>query len=279
MISIPDPNSSVVVSDWVELFVTLRDQHVSKAILSRMLEGASGVEPKETFISDIWRELINREKLYSVAPFKVELLSIEPNDGFSPKIEYCACLIMSLFGAEAGAGPITKLFERLTSEAVKRYLSGEANVFGWPTEEGTQASIKTRIIEVSNRLNEKFAESPAEKYKDRGLDVIGWKPFGEKRSSQIVVLLQCAAGINWRKKTMDLPMRAWEQYIHWACNPIKAFAVPCIISSREWHDVSKEAGILFDRIRILNLLQEGEIDEDLGNELEVWINNKLTELN
>ena len=111
------------------------------------------------------------------------------------------------------------------------------------------------------------------------MDVVAWKPFLEKsrRPSQVVILLQCAAGQGWRNKTGDLPLHAWEQYIHWSCNPIKAFAVPYVIPKRDWHDVSKEGGILFDRIRIVNLICTDTGDRTLDKNLTSWINIKLNE--
>ena len=55
--------------------------------------------------------------------------------------------------------------------------------------------------------------------------------------------LQCAAGHNWRDK-LPVPVDAWLQYIHWACNPLKAFAVPCVVDEKDWHEMSKDKGIL-----------------------------------
>jgi hypothetical protein len=145
-------------------------------------------------------------------------------------------------------------------------------------EAGEETSIRERVIGLASRLNENYVESPRETYKDRGVDVVAWKPFSEKRSSQIVVLLQCASGKDWRSKTRDLPLRSWEQYIHWSNNPIKAFAVPCVISSRDWHDVSKEGGILFDRIRITNLINElGSKDKLLAKDVASFIKTRLKE--
>jgi len=279
MIRIPDPSSSFAVADWVELFVAVTGQLISKARLSHIVEGASGQEPTESFILDVWRELSLRQKLYIDCPFTIDNLTIESNENVSAARVYVACLIMSVFGAQENQQHTSKLFERLTCLALKKYLSGDGIVFGWPVERGEKTSIRDRIIELSGRINERYVESPAERYKDRGVDVVGWKPFGEGRPSQIVILLQCAAGLNWRTKTTELPIESWIQYIHWSCNPIKAFAVPCIISKRDWHDVSKEGGILFDRIRIINLLSKETIDRELSNKLDSWVKSKLNELN
>jgi len=279
MIRIPDPSSSFAVADWVELFIVVTGQLISKARLSHMVESASGEEPTESFILDVWRELSLRQKLYINCPFTIDNLTIESNKNVSVRCVYVSCLIMSIFGAQENQHKISKLFERVTCLAVKKYLSGDSIVFGWPVEEGETTSIRDRIIELAGCINERYVESPAERYKDRGVDVVGWKAFGEGRPSQIVVLLQCAAGLNWRNKTTELPMEAWIQYIHWSCNPIKAFAVPCIVSKRDWHDVSKEGGILFDRIRIINLLSKENIDSKLSGELDSWIVSKLNGLN
>jgi len=279
MIRISDPNSIAFISDWVELYIAVTGEFISKTKLSQLLEKDTGEEPKESFICDVWTELEYRKKLYNTCPFQIDSLAIEPNASFTPNNAYLACLIMAIFGAENGSQGTSKLFERLVCQAIQKYLSGEAVVFGWPVIKGEKTSIRDRIIDLSIRLNERYVESPAERYKDRGVDVVAWKPFLEKppRPSQVVILLQCAAGQGWRSKTSDLPLRAWEQYIHWSCNPIKAFAVPYIISKRDWHDVSKEGGILFDRVRIVNLICTATVDKMLYKELASWVNTKLQE--
>jgi hypothetical protein len=279
MILIPDPNTIGAVADWIELLLITTGELISKAKLSHLIEQGSGTEPDEPFIQDIWRELTKRNGLYARHPFIIDDLTVESAGGFSPKDPYIACLLLSLFGVQDQQTGITKLFERITARAVERYLAGEAVVFGWPVQDGSSPSIRQRVLDVSQRLAERFAEAPRESYKDRGVDVIGWKSFGEKRSGQLVILLQCAAGLAGRGKTTCLPLASWQQYIHWACDPIRAFAVPCIIPERDWHDISREGGIVFDRVRIINLLDDSSLDEELAEELRIWVETQLTELN
>jgi hypothetical protein len=279
MIRIPDPGSSIVVADWIELFITTTEEFISKSNLSHLLERASGEEPKEAFIGDIWRELKSREKKYRVRPFIVDGPVVETTNNYKSKSTYIACLLMSLFGVASSSKRTPKLFERLSCFAVKAYLGGEAIVFGWPVELGKSPSIRDRIIEISVKLNERYVESPPEKYKDRGVDVVAWKPFHEQRPSQIVFLLQCAAGQNWRGKAPTLPIRSWEQYIHWSNNPVKAFAVPCIIPDHDWHEISKDGGVLFDRIRITNLTHElATQDKTLARDLDSFVKDQLKKL-
>lgn len=280
MLAIPEPNAPDAVADWIELWLATTGQPLSKARLGHLIEQSAGAEPSEAFVQDVWREVGKRATLYKRPPFRVDEFAVEGVRGFRLKTPYVACLLLSLYGVQNGQTTVPKLFERLTAMAVKRYLAGEVVVFGWPVQEGTNPSIRERVLGVSNALKERFVESPAERYKDRGVDVIGWKPFAERRSSQVVLLLQCAAGRGWRSKTGSLPIGSWTHYIHWACAPLTAFAVPCIISERDWHDVSREGGgILFDRVRIVNLLVDSSLEKELMKELRIWVQNQLSELN
>lgn len=277
MIELPDANSYEAVADWIEIHLATSADFVSKAELSSILEGLTGEEIQESFLSSVWNELMVRQNRYVNPPFNVSERRISKVNT-SNSNEYIACLIFSLFGVSSGGRHSgTKLFERLSALALKEYLQGEIFIFGWPVLDGTETAIGRRIQNVSARLKERFVEAPAQRYKDRGVDIIAWKSFAEGRSSQCVILAQCAAGKDWPNKTCDLPIEAWKQYIHWACNPLAAFFVPCIIPDNSWHEISKEAGILFDRIRIINLLPTGITEPDLSNALREWTEMQLAE--
>lgn len=276
MIELPDANSYGAVADWIEIHLATTADFISRAELSSILEGLTGEEIPESFLSSVWNELINRQNRYVNPPFTVSEQRIckasAPHGN-----EYIACLIFSLFGASSERLSGTKLFERLSALVLKEYLQGEVFIFGWPVLDGMETAIGRRILDVSSKLKERFAESPRSPYKDRGVDIIAWKSFAEGRSSQCVILAQCAAGKDWCNKTRDLPLESWSQYIHWACDPVTAFFVPCIIPDDSWHDISREAGILFDRIRIINLLPNGITDPVLSNELREWTEMQLAE--
>jgi hypothetical protein len=146
-----------------------------------------------------------------------------------------------------------------------------------------QAAIGSRVQQVSELLRERLVEAPQSRYKDRGVDIISWKPFAEpdyanRRSGQLVVLSQCASGHDWRKKTTELPMGSWKQYLHWAADPMSAFAVPCVIKDDLWHDVAREVnGLVFDRVRLVNQLPQGVQDSGLRAALEAWHTEQIEE--
>lgn len=288
MVEIPNPDSIERIADWIELKILISNERISRASITSIIDGATGSEPQESFISSIWRELEYRQSLYSKSFFKVSDRSIEPKRRKKSRIEYCACLLLSMFGVQGEVQRPTKLFEKLVCYAVKLYLSGKAVVFGFPDldpdkETTTQAQKKMRLIErkmrqIAEDLNEKFIEPPSSHdAKDRGVDVIGWIPFDEKRSSQIVILMQCAAGHNWKDKH-EVYIDAWCDYIQWGRRPIHAFAVPCIIPENDWKEKSRDKGLLFDRARIINLLSFGKPDSQLTKDINSWITTQYPEL-
>lgn len=270
MFELPDPESREIVADWIELQLTLGNERMSRDEVSAAIEATSGDEPSDVLLSDVWRELERRQQLYIVPLFAVEGFGIEPLSvsGALTKVSYQTCLLLSLYGVHDRKVP--DLFERLTSCAVERYLFGKAKVWGWRGG----VPIGERMRQLATDLNENFSEPPPSHFKDRGVDVIGWKPFPDSRSGQIVVLTQCAAGHNWRDK-VPVPLERWCQHIHWANKPTIAFAVPCVVSPVDWHEKSVELGFFFDRARLINLIDETCSDADLERDLLEWIEEQI----
>lgn len=281
MFDLPDPDSPRRVADWIELTVSVTKARLSKAEVSSAIEGTAGGEPAESFISDVWRELGSRHRLYANPTFEVQERTIEPQPAAEASSEYLACLILSLFGVQGTTRHPAKLFERITSKAVEKYLSGKAFVFGWPAlaadTADEESQIKRKIRKVAEDLEERFSESPPPRFNDRGVDVIGWIPFVKGRSSQLVLLIQCYAGQDWKNK-LPVPLESWYQYIHWGFNPVRGFAVPRVIPERDWHEGSTDKGLLFDRARIVNLISVATGDPVLASELRDWVAQQLVEL-
>jgi hypothetical protein len=89
--------------------------------------------------------------------------------------------------------------------------------------------------------------------------------------------MQSTVEQHWKDK-LPVPLDAWCQYIHWGCSPVRAFAVPCIVTDHEWHDTSVDKGILFDRVRIVNALSDGIQDSGFKQELGAWVEQQLVDL-
>lgn len=270
---IPDPSDVGVVADWIELNVTVEKQPIVKAAIASKIESASGDEPSDNFISDIWDELELRMDLYgNNPPFVVDNMEVTPNLVWEQNPEYLMWLILSLTGNPSNPTPTGKLFERTSKEAAKNYLAGEALVFGHPG--------KVTVAQLCGELLEKFKSELPPNYNDRGLDVVAWKPFNDKRGNQVIVLMQCAGGANWTTKTGDVVLRAWcEKYVTFGCKPIRGFSTAVVISDRDrFEEISFEADLLLDRTRLYRNTRDYQVQDSLRSETLDWCNNRLQEI-
>jgi hypothetical protein len=124
--------------------------------------------------------------------------------------------------------------------------------------------------------NTKEPRGPISKFrawtKDEGVDIIAWHPFDE-RCGQAIILAQCAAGTDWREKTMEISLPVWREYIDFATDPLRALVFPSVCHD-EWMYLSKKGGILLDRLRITSLIPMN-MASNLRKELEEWSEKQL----
>ena len=271
------------IADWVELELALNDEieTLSKATVSSVIEGQTGNAADETLLTDVWRLLERRSELYHSSPFNVQGNLVVRASEVPITETYLACLFFSLYGVRTNRSD-PKILERIAAICIAEYLGGQSYVFGWPTMDNIPIQIPARIAELAKKMRERVAEYPAAKYKDRGVDLVSWKPFktesrGDHRPGQIAILSQCAAGQDWAKKKGDVPLDAWKQYIHWANAPVRGFVVPGVIQDENWHDTSVDCGVVFDRARICNNMPDPFPDADLLASIRTWVEDEKAE--
>lgn len=270
-IPIYNPNSRTMVADWVEISAAIDESEISKAEVGSAIEEWKGSEPDESFIGDVWTELERRQELYGASPpYLVESRVVVPNTSWEDIPEYLMCLILSIKGNRDEPAATGRLFERLSSVAIKNYLGGQAIIYGHPSRQDVRG--------IAEELCERFGFQHTSNFNDRGLDVIGWKTFGDQRPSQMVALFQCAAGHNWKSKLTDLPLAAWCKYIAWGCDPVKGFVLPQIVAREEFAECSYAGGMLIDRARIYRNTALVGVEPGLRRELRDWCNTRLPDL-
>lgn len=284
MLELPEAEEPNRIADWVELEVSINASSLSRSKLASIISETSGSEVSETFTSDVWQHLHRRLARYATPSFRIENdIVLAAETAPANALEYRSMLFFSVYGASIQDGSEPKLFERTSAEAICNYLGGRVFVFGWPVLDNVQVQIAARVRQVADLMKERFVEAPAAQYLDRGVDIIAWKPFPEpdaasNRTSQLIMLSQCAAGRHWRDKTRDLPWASWTQYVHWATDPEIGFAVAAVIDEDVWHDVAREVeGVIFDRIRLINFLPNGVQDAVLRNDLDTWVGEQTHE--
>lgn len=274
---ISNPNNIGLIADWIELKIAFTGYETAKDSVASDIESAKGSEADEDMMNDIWQELrIRREWYGDVAPYELEGKVIIPNIHWKSRPEYVACLIWALEGNPntviATSGEAGKLFERICNKVIRKYLNGQSIIYGFPSEQ--------TLEDIAKVINERFIYKPPNYRKDRNLDIIAWQPHNDNRSSQLVLLAQCASGNDWPKKLKELNLDAWTKYIHFSSCPIKAFAFPAVVSDRiRFHENSVDAGILFDRCRIYRYTEDGHFEDDsLRSELISWCDGRLNEM-
>jgi hypothetical protein len=274
MIELPDLTSIERVADWIELSVIFENKAFSKARIASLLNNG-GDDTDEAKVDSILNEIVRRVNLYGDAtPFIVEGKCIKPRIKWDENPEIAMCLIFSIQGVrkKTGKDDGTKLFERLSNEAVMSYLNGQAEVIGFPDKKKLKEQIENVSLKTSEQIGNRC---PLPHDKDKGVDIIAWKPHGDKRPNQIILLLQCAAGINFQQKR-SISLVAWREFINWAVPPIQGIMIPCIPANDDWIQIRDNYHLIFDRVRIYRALHRNSLlDKKLRREILVWCKRNL----
>ncbi len=101
--------------------------------------------------------------------------------------------------------------------------------------------------------------------KDEGLDFAAWIHHLDDRPGHLFLLGQCACGDNWSNKLTELSIDPLMRWFPPMCHvpATRAFCTPFHITDQRLIEASKQAGIVFDRIR-LTLLAETASDDIQG---------------
>jgi hypothetical protein len=271
----PLTNSVDSLADWVEYLAIYKNKPISKSRITSIL-GKDSIEVSEEDVDSVINEMDRRSKLYgSSSPFSVERGVITPKVKWNDTPELAMCLIFSLKGVqkkkEKDDG--TKLFERLSMEAINAYLGGEAKVLGFPNK----GKLKGQIDELADTMcEEKGHDCPKPKAKDGGVDIIAWKPHGDKRPNQIILLVQCGAGANWVTKP-EVPVRTWrDRFFHLSAIPMHGISIPDIVQIDDFKAVQDRHNLIFDRVRIYKAIHgKTFVDSKLKKQILTWCKSNI----
>lgn len=181
-------------------------------------------------------------------------------------------------GAEPGF-----LFECLAKFAVGAYIGAEQEnrirfgLAGGNRGGGLPFSIHDAIEKLSDMLSEEPGTVPVGAQGDYRVDVVAWKPFGDRRSGQLVALCQSTITEGrWHKAE---PATKWTarlspdtRLIRFLAQPITAVAFPETLSltsltTLKGLDVSS---VPMDRLRLVSLLCDHDIPLALLERMNAW---------
>ncbi|WP_141234907.1 hypothetical protein [Flectobacillus sp. BAB-3569] len=273
MPEINNPTSVSSIASWLELIVSFYEESLSKATLSSYIEESSGDEPEPSLLDNVWSSLTYRQHLYGQnSPFSVESREIVRSIENGEIPFYLMFLLLEREGNNTDVNNTAKLFEQLSCIAVKNYMNGEAIIHGFPKQLSYQ--------DLASKIGVRYNFAPAPNFKDRGVDIIGWKPFLDERGSHIVGLFQCAAGSNWKSKLTDVPLHAWKNYLSFCDSiPFKGFITPHLIESdnEQFFETSLAGGVIMDRPRLYRFLYNS-LDSTLKGDVKSWCEEKIKSL-
>lgn len=189
------------------------------------------------------------------------------------------CQLSNLSTGESAKLP--PLFEEISVIAGKSFLGQGADGFrvGWPrvSPEGTPStSFRDVIAELKIKSGNHEAEwdwqpysdlpdnPPSTLIKDGGLDVVLWKSWQDNRIGQLYLLGQCACGKDWLKKTKDLNLERLKEWFQLPRTlPVRSFFTPRHGMKEILKELSRDGGLIFDRIRLVNSVYEAD-EKEIG---------------
>ena len=168
----------------------------------------------------------------------------------------------------------TELLEGLAAVTARQYLGARAESMVFGTSEDAP-DFPAKIDILCQKLNEGGGfvarGASARRKKDDKLDVVAWTPFADRREAKLIAFGQCKTGTNWRSQVTQLqPDKFCSKWFQSqpAVNPVRMFFISEALSSVDWRNESVDAGLLFDRCRIIDYC--GGLDGGLLQNLENW---------
>ena len=165
------------------------------------------------------------------------------------------------------------LFEKLAAEAAREYFGARAEslVFGTASD----ARFCEKVNDLCRRIREgdgfENCDEAAPTAQDGKLDVVVWKHFTDGRPGKLIAFGQCKTGTNYRDTLTQLqPDSFCKKWLRSSpvLNPIRMFFVSDALSRSHWRSKSVDAGLLFDRCRIVDFCDD--INEDVLTKVATW---------
>lgn len=167
------------------------------------------------------------------------------------------------------------LLEEVSASALRQYLGADraqSMVFGTATG---SANFPGRVTELCRLLREAngfraFDPGPVHANDDK-LDVVAWLPFADQFPCQVIVFGQCKTGTTWSGQLGQLRPDAFiTKWVdgHMLHEPIRAFCISEASDRTRWGGYAAEAGLLFDRCRLVDCCDE--LDRDLSGRISRW---------
>lgn len=169
----------------------------------------------------------------------------------------------------------TFLFEQLSAEVARAFFGENSSVDVLGTSKTQSGGFRIKLQEIIKKIGEggRIHENPGYRPQDDNIDVVVWKGFSDKQPSQVIGFGQCKTGTTWSSNLSELNADAFCK--SWFTSqpvllPIRMFFCAQYFPNEIWRVRANEAGLVFDRFRILDYLPK-QIDLDLLENIKNWV--------
>lgn len=172
----------------------------------------------------------------------------------------------------------TALLEEWGALVLRQYLGttrAKSFVFG-TAEQGQTFREKVDYLHAQVREGGTFrnvdgADVPVTA-KDAKLDVVAWLPFADGHPGLVTVFAQCKTGTSWHDRVSELHPGSF--IAKWMSGPfvvlpLRAFVVAEAVNRKRIRSLGLDAGILFDRCRLVDCLPDA--GADLLGRTNTWV--------
>ena len=168
----------------------------------------------------------------------------------------------------------TLLFEELAAEAARKYLGDRAEslVFGTAAE---PTDFPGKVNALCKKLREgvgfKNPDEAPPNEKDGKLDIVVWKHFTDGLPGKLIAFGQCKTGTNYKDTLNQLhPDSFCKKWMKSSpiLNPMRMFFVSEALSRSRWNTASYDAGVMFDRCRIIDFCDD--INSEVWEKVKIW---------
>jgi len=166
------------------------------------------------------------------------------------------------------------LFEHLSAYVAKEYFGKFSDVDVIGTSKEDVLSFREKLAEIFSKIGEggDIHRNPGYQVKDDGVDIILWINFSDKNPSKFIAFGQCKTGTSWVSNLSELNVDAF--YKKWfsrqpILSPVRMFFTAQYFPSNLWYVRASEAGLVFDRFRIMGFLPK-KLDQDLVEKMKNW---------
>lgn len=290
----PSPRADIhELADFVELLALQNDSVSAREILAYLgragdNEYNEGVDDEDDVnanaMDDVMIEIDRRSRsCVGGYPFELDLrgtvLRHDRGDASERAVVYRYLLLstrlnMTTDKVQANIDG-TALLEEISAAVLRCYLGydrARSVVFG--------TAIGGTFREKVNALCEALGEGGCFEALDPGpvnanddrLDAVAWIPFSDMRRGKLIIFCQCKTGSSWKEHTTQLQPDAfinrWMKHRTFLVVPVRAFCVSESTCPNHWGGLVSYAGLLFDRLRLVDFLDR--IEPELLERIRIW---------